>query len=313
MVDVDDAIASTTTVTPGKLSFGEGSGGSGTLSIANASSAAQTYAVSHVAALATGPNPPAISPFAFGVFLGSQTPTFSSSSVTVPAGGTGSLNVSIAVDPASLPAQAQYGGYVVLTRQSDGQVVPRPVRGLPGRLPVDRRDAEPGAVPRDRQGDRDQHVLARRAHRGVDAREHGRDPERAHPLRPPGATPRDPGRRCRDRRSAAPGVLQRVRAGLPVAEPDGDRVLRVSVGRWPAPLERPGLEGGPRLEDGAGRPVQADRQGAQGTRRQLDIPHTGRPGRHRRSRSTGRNRPVQSSHKEGRHLAALLRFVERSA
>ena len=55
MVDVDDAIASTTTVTPGKLSFGEGSGGSGTLSIANASSAAQTYAVSHVTALSTGP------------------------------------------------------------------------------------------------------------------------------------------------------------------------------------------------------------------------------------------------------------------
>ena len=57
MVDIDDAIASTTTVTPGKLSFGEGSGGSGTLSIANASPSSQTYAVSHVGAVATGPDP----------------------------------------------------------------------------------------------------------------------------------------------------------------------------------------------------------------------------------------------------------------
>src|SRR6185312_13450492 len=38
MVDIDDAIASTTTVTPGKISLGEGNGGSATLSIANASS-----------------------------------------------------------------------------------------------------------------------------------------------------------------------------------------------------------------------------------------------------------------------------------
>ena len=275
MVDVDDAIASTTTVTPGKLSFGEGSGGSGTLSIANASSSAQTYAVSHVAALATGPAATQISPFGFGVFLGSQTPTFSSSSVTVPAGGTGSLDVSIAVDPASLPAQSQYGGYIVLTRQSDGQVFRVPYAGflgdyqsivaMPSRAPFPAIGKETAI---------NTFSLAA-THRGVDAREHGRDPERAHPLRPPGATPGDPGRRRRDRSSVAPGVLQRVRAGLPVAEPDGDRVLRVSVERWPAPLERAGLEGGPRLEDGAGRPVQADRQGAQGARRQLDSRRLG--------------------------------------
>jgi minor extracellular serine protease Vpr len=132
MVDIDDAIASTTTVTPGKLSFGEGTGGAGELSIANASSTAQTYALSHVAAVASGPNPPAISPFAFGVFLGAQTATFSSPSVTVPAGGTGSVGVSIAVNPAALPNQAQYGGYVVLTRQSDGQVFRVPYAGLLG-------------------------------------------------------------------------------------------------------------------------------------------------------------------------------------
>ena len=63
MVDIDDAIASTTTVTPGKLSLGEGSGGSATLTIANASASAQTYALSHVTALSTGPVDHAISPF----------------------------------------------------------------------------------------------------------------------------------------------------------------------------------------------------------------------------------------------------------
>ena len=134
MVDIDDAILSTTTVTPGKLSFGEGSGGAATLAIANAGSSAETYALSHVAAVASGPssNPANISPFAFSVFGGAQTATFSSGSVNVPAGGTGSVDVSIAVTPGGLPNQAQYGGYIVLTRQSDGQVFRVPYAGLLG-------------------------------------------------------------------------------------------------------------------------------------------------------------------------------------
>ena len=134
MVDIDDAIASTTTVTPGKLSFGEGAGGGATLAIANASPSAQTYALSHVGAVASGPssNPANISPFVFSTFGDAQTATFSSPNVTVPAGGTGSVDVSIAVSSASLPSQAQYGGYVVLTRQSDGQVFRVPYAGFLG-------------------------------------------------------------------------------------------------------------------------------------------------------------------------------------
>ena len=39
MLDIDDAIASTTTISPGKLSLGEGMGGSRTLTLSNRGSA----------------------------------------------------------------------------------------------------------------------------------------------------------------------------------------------------------------------------------------------------------------------------------
>ena len=129
MVDVDDAIASTTTVTPGKVSLGEGEGGSATLTIANASSSAQTYVLSDQPALNTGPT--ATSPFGFAVQDGFSTVTFSAASVVVPAGGTGSVIATITAHP-GIAQQAQYGGYLVLTRQSDGQVFRVPYAGLKG-------------------------------------------------------------------------------------------------------------------------------------------------------------------------------------
>jgi hypothetical protein len=157
MVDIDDAILSTTTVTPGKLSLGEGTGGSATLTIANASSSAQTYALSHLGAIGTGPSGTLISPFAFGFFLPGASATFSAPSVTVPAGGTGTVDVSIAT-AATLPQQHQYGGWIQLTRQSDGQVFRVPYAGFAGdyqsivHMPVrgnfpalGRRTATPGA------------------------------------------------------------------------------------------------------------------------------------------------------------------------
>ena len=39
MLDIDDAIASKTTISPGKLSLGEGSGGSATLTVSNSGNA----------------------------------------------------------------------------------------------------------------------------------------------------------------------------------------------------------------------------------------------------------------------------------
>ena len=46
MLDIDDAIASTTTISPGKLSLGEGMGGSRTLTLSNRGSAPVTYDLS---------------------------------------------------------------------------------------------------------------------------------------------------------------------------------------------------------------------------------------------------------------------------
>ena len=131
MVDIDDAILSTTTVTPGKLSLGEGTGGSATLQVANASPAAQTYALSHLAGFATGPSGALISPFAFGIFFPISSAAFSAPSVTVPAGGTGSVGVTITT-AAGVPQQFQYGGWIQLTRASDGQVFRVPYAGLSG-------------------------------------------------------------------------------------------------------------------------------------------------------------------------------------
>ena len=163
MVDVDDAIASTTTVTPGKLSFGEGSGGSGTLSIANASSSAQTYAVSHVTALSTGPVATQISPFGFGVFLGYADPHVQ----LIERDGSGGRNGLARCVDRRRPGEPPGPVAVRRLHRADPPErrpgLPRPVRGLPGRLPVDRGDADPGPLPGDRQGDRDQHVLDRRA------------------------------------------------------------------------------------------------------------------------------------------------------
>ncbi len=128
MVDIDDAILSTTTVSPGKLSLGEGSGGTATLSIANSGASAETYTLSHAPALNTGPN--ASSPFGFAVQTGFSSVSFTAPSVAVPAGGVGTVGVTITAHP-GIAQQAQYGGYIVLTT-SGGKVYRVPYAGLKG-------------------------------------------------------------------------------------------------------------------------------------------------------------------------------------
>ncbi len=130
MVDIDDAILSTTTVSPGKISLGEGSGGTATLSIANNGASAETYTLSHAPALNTGPT--TSSPFGFAVQTGFSSVSFSAPSVAVAAGGVGTVGVTITPNPNPLIAQqAQYGGYIVLTT-SGGQVYRVPYAGLKG-------------------------------------------------------------------------------------------------------------------------------------------------------------------------------------
>ncbi len=265
MVDIDDAILSTTTVTPGKLSLGEGSGGTATLTIANSSSSAQTYALSHLGAIGTGPSGTLISPFAFGFFGPGATATFSAPSVTVPAGGTGTVGVTVAT-VAGLPQQHQYGGWVQLTRQSDGQLFRVPYAGFAGDYQSIVAMPSRGAFPSIRKetaintfavaaptevwtlaGMNEipnvalhfDHQVRRLEFEVVNAATGAR----LHPVFSNGLE-----QDFLPRNATATGFF-----ALP-------------VGRWPAPLERQRLQGRPGLEDGAGRQLQARREGAQGAR-----------------------------------------------
>jgi subtilisin family serine protease len=128
MLDIDDAILATTKIEPGKLSLGESQAGPQTraLTIENKGSAAVTYDLSHTAALATGPNT-----FTPGFFNAPATVTFSAPSVTVPAGGTATVNVTITANT-TLADKSMYGGYIVLTPQGGGQVFRVPYAGFKG-------------------------------------------------------------------------------------------------------------------------------------------------------------------------------------
>jgi subtilisin family serine protease len=129
MLDIDDAILATTMITPGKLSLGESQAGPSTktLTIKNNSAAAVTYDLSHASALATGPNT-----FTVGYFNAPADVTFSATSVTVPAWGSKTVNVTITA-PATLADKSMYGGYIVFTPQGGaGQTFRVPFAGFKG-------------------------------------------------------------------------------------------------------------------------------------------------------------------------------------
>jgi hypothetical protein len=126
MLDIDDAILSTTTINPSKIATGEGEAGpfGQTLTIENNGSAAVTYDLSYVNAVSTGG---VITP---SFSLSNATVNFSAPSVAVPAGGSASVGVTI--NPATGPVNGQYGGYIVFTPQGGGQVYRVPFAGFVG-------------------------------------------------------------------------------------------------------------------------------------------------------------------------------------
>lgn len=128
MLDIDDAILATTKIEPAKLALGESEAGpqTRTLMLENNSSADVTYVLSHVPALSTGPNT-----FTPAFLTGFAAVGFSAPSVTVPAGGSASVDVTITANP-GLPDFSQYGGYVVFTPQGGGQIYRVPYAGLKG-------------------------------------------------------------------------------------------------------------------------------------------------------------------------------------
>jgi minor extracellular serine protease Vpr len=126
MVQIADAILSTTRVEPAKISLGESEAGpvTSTLRIENSSSQSVTYTLSHAPALSTGGS--TFSPSPSTGFASVSMPE----SVIVPAGGSASVNVTITANP-RLPDRSQYGGYIVLTG-SDGRVSRVPYAGFKG-------------------------------------------------------------------------------------------------------------------------------------------------------------------------------------
>jgi len=128
LLDIDDVILATTRVEPGKLSLGETEFGpiTRTLTIENEAPMPVTYQLSHTPALATGPNT-----FAPAVGAAPSAVSFSVPTVTVPAGGTATVDVTI--EPAStLPDRSLFGGWVVLTPQGGGQAYRVPFSGFKG-------------------------------------------------------------------------------------------------------------------------------------------------------------------------------------
>jgi subtilisin family serine protease len=127
MVQIADAVLAPAYVTPGKLPLGESQAGPATrtLTIHNTSAADITYTLSSVPAVSTGPNT-----FTLSFFTGFASVAFSAPSVTVPAGGVATVDVTITAN-AGLPDHSLYSGYVVLTPAS-GQKLRVPYAGFKG-------------------------------------------------------------------------------------------------------------------------------------------------------------------------------------
>lgn len=134
MVDVVAAVQSKQFVTPGKFSTGESQAGPKLqrLTIRNDASTAITYTMGHEAGVASGPNVAGASAWILsGVFDAPATVSFSANSVTVPAKGVATVDVSITAE-ATLPNLSLYGGYITLTPQGAGTPLRVTYAGLKG-------------------------------------------------------------------------------------------------------------------------------------------------------------------------------------
>jgi hypothetical protein len=127
MVDIDDAILATTTITPGKIATGEGEAGPFVqkLTIKNNGNATVTYDLSYVNAITTE-GVLTVDDF----WLSDATVNFSASSVTVKPHK--KATVAVTITPATWPVNGQYGGYIIFTPQGGGQEYSVPFAGFVG-------------------------------------------------------------------------------------------------------------------------------------------------------------------------------------
>jgi len=134
MLDIVGTIQATTVVEPSQISLGESEAGpkTTTVTIRNEGSSSVTYLVGHTAALATGPNTQTGTAYdVTGYVNAPASAVFSAPSVTVPANGSASFDVTITAHPL-LVARGIYGGYITLTPQAGGAVVRIPYAGFQG-------------------------------------------------------------------------------------------------------------------------------------------------------------------------------------
>ena len=110
MLDIDDAILATTSITPSEISVGEGTAAkSFELTITNGSDTAVPYTVTHQSAIATAGT--------FQVSLFNNPATFSTPTAgfTLPPGGSQVVSVTITPPAAATTNQRVYGGYITIT------------------------------------------------------------------------------------------------------------------------------------------------------------------------------------------------------
>jgi minor extracellular serine protease Vpr len=134
MLDIVGTIDATTVVEPSQIAAGESATGptTTTITVKNEGDSAVTYALSHVAGVAAGPNTQAGASYNLsGVFDAPATVAFSAPSVAVAPGASASFDVTVTAN-AALPERSLYGGYVVLTPQGGGDALRVPYAGFKG-------------------------------------------------------------------------------------------------------------------------------------------------------------------------------------
>ena len=136
MIDIIGTIDATTVVEPSQIALGESQGGPKTIEfqVDNKSHSHVTYDITHVPAVATGPNTQTGASYALsGVYDAPATVVFDTSSVTAPSHDHGHFKVTItAPGDAALPDRGLYGGYIVLTPRGGGAVFRVPYAGFKG-------------------------------------------------------------------------------------------------------------------------------------------------------------------------------------
>jgi subtilisin family serine protease len=134
LLSVMNALNSSVSASPAKIALGQGHGGTRTITLTNPGATAVTYTPSSLSTVAVDPFG-GVYPFTFGTFFFPNTVTFSASTITVPAHGTATIDVTIA-EP-GWDDRAIYGGYVRFTPapgQGGGVSLRVPYAGFVGDL-----------------------------------------------------------------------------------------------------------------------------------------------------------------------------------